>query len=186
MYSGPWLEQTDLEFIDWPLEYIPNSIPDLAEYIVNNLCVEYNSVIGSSLGGMVALEVAKLLKLPQAFLLGSAVSHSEVNSFLLKITPFANITPLSLCKSLAGKSNALLPQMYSQQNPSFIRSMAKAIPGWEFSGNVEPIRIHGSRDHVIHCSNPHITLDTGHLIAITHPIECISSIRQLTRRWSGS
>ena len=176
MYSGLWQEQSGFDYLDWPIEYVPKTIPEIAEYLAESIHTSYTTAIGSSLGGMVALELASCLGIENVILLGSAISSREVNPLLSSLTPLATITPLSVCQKLAGKTDFLLPQMYSKQNPEFIRAMIKAIPNWSYTGSANIYRIHGANDHIIKCQTPDVSVEGGHLIAITHPSECIESI----------
>ncbi|MBF0198892.1 MAG: hypothetical protein HQL32_14340 [Planctomycetes bacterium] len=122
------------------------------------------------------------LNIQNTFLIGSAVSSDEVSAFLRTLIPLANITPLSLCTKLAGKTPDLLSQMFAEQNPEFIRAMIKAIPGWKYNGNANIYRIHGKYDHVIKCKEASVTLNGGHLIAITHANECLKAIMEISNK----
>lgn len=64
MYSGPWRELKDAVFVNWPRNSTAESIPDLAAEIIETYAIQNgDSVIGTSLGGMVACEIANVIQL---------------------------------------------------------------------------------------------------------------------------
>lgn len=176
MYSGPWLEKDNFAFIDWPKDYVPDSIRDLAFNISEKINYNPIAIAGSSLGGMVALELADILQVEKVILLGSATSNEEINPLLKALGPLSDITPMRFCQFLAGKTPALLSQMYSEQNPQFIRSMIQSVLYWSYSGKAKIYRIHGKKDHVIKAKEADLWLDAGHLIAMTHSKDCVHFI----------
>ena len=182
MYGGPWLDCSDHHYLDWPNDYVPSSIQDLAQHIAKTLDYIPDAIIGSSLGGMVALEMADFLQVRHVVLLGSAVTSNEINPILRAFGPLAQLTPFTLAKVLAGISSSLLSRMYAQQNPNFIKAMIPAALHWSYAGAAKIYRIHGIKDHVISCSNPNVRIRGGHLIAMTHAAECVSAIAKWRHR----
>ena len=182
MYFGPWRELQNIKFLDWPKYSGERSLSEVAERVIN----EYNiyssdSVAGSSLGGMVALEIADKLKVESVFLFGSAVTKTEINPLLRLLTPFAEITPIKFIQAIAGKYPNEVLKMFSSSDTDFIRSMCKAAAEWQgFNGDPKIIkRIHGENDKVISCHSECKTIKNGgHLIAITHPHKCIEILKQ--------
>ena len=133
-------------------------------------------VIGSSLGGMVALELADLVDAQQVVLIGSALSATEVRPLLRTLIPLAAVTPLGLCRALAGSAPGMLSAMYAEQDPAFIRAAIQAIPGWAWGGQRPVFRIHGRHDRLIHAQHADCWLAGGHLLAMTHADDCVSAI----------
>jgi len=176
MYAGPWRSSLDFDFRDWPSASAPESIVDLAAIIAEQLDYQPDAIVGSSLGGMVALELASLMGVRDVALLGSAVSHQEVNGLLQLLSPLAGVTPLQLCQTLAGKTPGLLLQMYSEQDPEFIRAMIRSVFRWSYEGDAAIFRIHGRHDPVIQCEQADVWLDAGHLVAMTHAEDCVSAL----------
>ncbi len=71
--------------------------------------------------------------------------------------------------------------MFSSSDPDFIRNMSKAIFSWEgLNSDVPVLRIHGKKDAVIPYPPTDVdhTIDGGHLIVMTHPLECIQPIKE--------
>ena len=131
MYGRLWHDIPSIRFIDWPLDYLPSSVPDLAREIASGINAPVDCIIGSSMGGMVGLELASLVGCRRVVLVGSAINSDEIAPLLRLIAPIAHVTPLKLCTALAGKSPGMLSAMFSEQNPAFIRSMISAVMTWK-------------------------------------------------------
>ncbi len=182
MYTGPWHEIEDSLFIDWPPYNQELSISDLAKRLIAKYQMDQNDIlIGSSLGGMVALEISNIIGLQRIFLIGSAINPNEISVISKLLMPFASKPIVKLSQLISRMSNDLIQQMYVKSNPDFIVSMSKAILNWHgFMGESETIfRVHGKKDHFISCpDNCEIIDKGGHLIAITHARECVDFIQR--------
>ena len=83
MYPSPWNTLPDYIVHDWPCYERELSIADVARRMVDKYSIrDGDALVGTSLGGIVACEVAKLRKIETLFLIGSAKSKDDVNSFL--------------------------------------------------------------------------------------------------------
>lgn len=180
MYRGPWCQINDSHFIDWPPYKGETSIPDLADRMIREYQINQNDIfIGTSLGGIVSLAIAEILKSPKVILIGSAINAGEFCLMPRLLKPLANRSFIRASQFLSSisKSNAL--KMYSKSEPDFIVSMTKAVFNWEgFKGDLKKVvRIHGRRDKIFRCPvDSEIIEDGGHLIAITHAQECIEFV----------
>lgn len=164
-------------FLDWPKYRSERSFRAVAERIIAENPINKNDVVGgSSLGGMIALEVSMILNTKAVVLVGSALRNDEINRLLAIISPLASITPLSFIQAIAGKNEKAVSQMFSASDPDFIRSMCKYLSLWSgYIGPVEKVfRIHGQKDHIITCpqSGCDVIENAGHLLAITHANAC--------------
>lgn len=173
--------QRELSFevrcLNWPEYQGETTFREIAGRIIAENQISSGDVVGgSSLGGMIALEIAVMVNSRAVVLIGSALNSDEVNPLLSMLSPLASITPFSLIQTLAGKDDHILSRMFASSDSEFIRAMCKYIPSWpEYSGPPEIVhRIHGKKDHLIKCpqSNCQITENAGHLLAITHPKDC--------------
>ena len=180
MYSGPWHGIKDRCFIDWPSYNQEISITDLAGRLIKEYRIsQKNTIIGSSLGGMVGLEIASILGLKKVFLIGSAINSDEISMLSGVLMPFAIKPIVRISQWVSSWSNDNVAQMYSNSESEFIVSMSKAILKWQgFNGDLKTIyRIHGKKDLFISCpDNCKIIEKGGHLIAITHAQECVDFI----------
>lgn len=180
MYPEVWRTlEGESHFHDWPSWQGEKSILDIASRVIDEHKISSGSrVIGSSLGGIVACEIANQIELGELVLIGSAVSQDEVSGLLKLLHPLVDITPLRWIQFSSGKIPDELSVMFSDADPEFIRSMCKAIFKWDgLISSVPLIRIHGENDLVIPPSEGVDRLiDGGHLIAMTHAREVLDII----------
>jgi pimeloyl-ACP methyl ester carboxylesterase len=163
----------EVNFLDWPAYRGEPTYRDVAKSVIGEYDISDGDIVGgASLGGMVALEIAKLIKPKAIVLLGSAINRREVQSMLSVLAPLAAAAPISLMQCIAGKQHSLVAKMFSQSDPEFIRNMCLYLPSWP--GYSEPdevlFRLHGRKDRIIPCPAAGVTVveDAGHLLAITH------------------
>ena len=190
MYSHVEYEKLNSTiFLNWPSYKGEISLPQLAVRIIQeNNIVENSNIGGSSLGGMVASEIAKQIKINKLILIGSSNIPDRVNYLLKSLSNFSKYAPIKLVQFLIGKTPALngneLMKMFEEADHKFIRNMCKAI--FEWRGNPVPdskvYAIHGIHDKVIYPPKDNVTLiNGGHLIAMTHPKEVTLFLFKSTR-----
>lgn len=174
---------SEQHFLDWPSYRGEKSIAEMARRIVlEHQIIPGSTVIGSSLGGIVACEIGQQIKLKKLILIGSAKQKDEINGLLTLLHPLIDLTPIQFIQRATGKIPSEISQMFSQSEPEFIRAMCKAIftwNGWNPESG-ELIRIHGRNDHVIPLSNGvQYVLDGGHLLAVKNASECVKIIQEI-------
>lgn len=183
MYQGAWLNLPETSFIDWPDYRGEATLAEVAKRIIEAYKITPSDCIGgSSLGGMVALEIFKNLGNPKVVLLGSALNAQEIRPLLKTLAPLASLSPITLIQTLTKSCTTHLVQMFNSSDPRFIKAMCLAVSQWEgFSGDKKKIvRIHGELDLVIPCpqdKDTNVIKGAGHLIAMTHPNECMDVIQ---------
>ena len=185
MYGLLWRKEISGVFHDWPVWRGEMTISELAERIViENGIKDGDVLVGSSLGGIVACEIARIQRIELVVLVGSAVSKEEISRILEIIHPLVDYSPIGFIKACSGKLPSDLAKMFSESDPQFIRSMSKAMFKWKGAHpSTNLLRIHGSRDLVIPPPDKvDLLIPGGHLIAMTHPKECIQKLKveQLT------
>ena len=81
MYGAPsWQSLANTHFLDWPDYRGEVSIASVADRVVEQAAIPDGAiVIGSSLGGIVACEIARKRDLKALVLIGSAVEKSRAN-----------------------------------------------------------------------------------------------------------
>ena len=166
----------EANFLDWPEYKGETTYMEVAARIITENDISDGDIVGgSSLGGMVALEIAQILRPRTTVLLGSAINKREVQSALSILSPLAAVTPISLIQFLVGKHKSLIAKMFSNCDSGFIRAMCLHLRSWPgYSGpNENIVRLHGRKDHVIPCpaTGAEIIDGAGHLLAMTHPKE---------------
>ncbi len=183
MYAGPWLDLPDARFLDWSIDSECTSIAGLAREIIAMAEIgKRDALIGSSLGGMVACEIAKQVAVDRLFLIGSAVSPNEISGFLRMLHPLVDLTPLAFVQGLSGKLPSEIGNMFSEADPTFVRGMCRAVFTWDgYEASATPLhRIHGRHDRVIPPPASGATLlDGGHLIAMSHAKACVEWVSDI-------
>jgi pimeloyl-ACP methyl ester carboxylesterase len=180
MFTGSWRRLPDTVFVDWPPYDGELTLAEIAGRIVALHDIPDDSVvIGTSLGGMVACEIAKLRSLRRLVLIGSAVQPEEINPLLTALRPLAKFAPVDLLQALSTSVPSELARMFVHANPGFIRAAIHAVFTWNGIDPAlpPPLRIHGQHDRVIPPpDHSDLVLDGGHLIAMTHAVECCDFI----------
>lgn len=180
MYGGPWHTLPHCRFLDWPVGGRETSLAGVAARLVETAGISDGAtLVGSSLGGMVACEIARLRRLECIYLIGSARRKQEMNLFLRLFHPLARIAPIAALQRLSGRFPGELSAMFSRSDPRFVRNMCMAIFAWEGlpDGITDVRRIHGKRDLMIPPPDDvDLLLDGGHMLAMTHAAECVQFI----------
>ena len=173
-----------VNFLNWPEYRGEKTYADVARRVVKENDITADDVVGgSSLGGMVALEIAQLLNPKSIVLLGSAANRKEVQPMLSLLSPLANAAPVKIIQALVGKHRSLVSTMFADSDPEFIRAMCAYLPSWDgYHGPIDNVfRLHGRRDHVIPCpaAGCEIVEEAGHLLAITHAAETAAFLKRV-------
>jgi pimeloyl-ACP methyl ester carboxylesterase len=182
MFPKPWDSLPGFIAHDWPAYSGERTIAETADKVAAQWRISDGEVVvGTSLGGIVACEIAKIRNLRALVLIGSAVSKNEVNPLLALLHPLAGIAPLEWLKFSAGMLPSELPQMFAGVDAEFMRSMCAAIFQWDGLGST-PVachRVHGRHDRVIPPpAHVDLLLDGGHLISMTHADDCVTFVRE--------
>ena len=183
--------QFEIKFINWPKYNGKKTYTAMARRVIEENGIKDDDIVGgSSLGGMIALEIARQKRLAAVVLIGSAISTAEVQGILTLLAPVAAITPILLVQLLAGKHNNIIARMFADADSQFIKAMCQHLPQWPGAKDLEVpfFRIHGQKDHVISCPKvgAEIISNAGHLIAITHARECGEFLNKINRQLTSS
>lgn len=173
-----------INFVNWPLYRGETSYAEVAQRVIDeNEISEQDIVGGSSLGGMVALEIANIIDTKAVVLIGSAMHSGEVQTLLSLLSPLAVITPMSVVQTVAGKQKNLVSAMFADSDAEFIRAMCSYLRLWKGyrTPTARVYRIHGKKDHVIPCplTECQVVNDAGHLVAMTHPREIAAFLEKV-------
>ena len=190
MYSGPWREIPDTCFVNWPEMKRFVSLAEIAKNLIDHHSITSgDSVGGSSLGGMVSIEISKIQRTPLVVLIGSARNRDEIAPLLLKMARFSDIAPIAFIQMIAGRVPSQAAGMFADSDPDFIRQASKALQNWEGYGSTCPdlLRIHCSRDCMIPCPREgHVIKGAGHLVAMTHAEQCVGIVRGALEESGGN
>lgn len=186
MYSGLWQSLPQTRFVDWPPFAGERTLPEVARRVINFYGVTAaDDIGGTSLGGMIALEIATLLGLKRVLLVSSALSPREVNPCLRMLSPLTPIAPLKLAQEIIVRSSRPSGTMLRRAHTGFLRAMCIGIVRWGgYSGPTAGlVRIHGGSDWMIRCPpEAHRIPRAGHLAVLTHSQQCVDLVR---RHWFG-
>jgi pimeloyl-ACP methyl ester carboxylesterase len=181
MYPPPWGSIPAFEAHDWVRYSGERSLADVARSMCEACDIrDGDTLVGSSLGGMVACEITKLRQISKLFLVGSAVKKEEISSLLAALRPLATVAPIDWIKLSAKRAPMELIQMFSGIETAFVRAMCEAVFAWDGLGESEVplVRLHGNRDLVIPPPpQVDLLLNGGHLISMSHARECAAFVR---------
>ena len=186
----------DVEFIDW-IEPLKNeSLDSYAKRIAQNLTVPNPTLIGLSFGGMVAVEISKILQTKKIVLIASAKTKSELPEIYqlagkLKIN---KLIPNQFLKKqnfitnwffgLETKSEKqLLKRILKDTNPNFLNWAINEILNWK--NEVQPnncFHIHGNKDRIIPVKNvkaDFVIENGGHFMTVNKAEEIERIIKQI-------
>ncbi len=176
MYTNDWLALDDYAFLNWPRGFRGDTIPLLAAHFIEEHSItSSDSIVGTSLGGMVACEIANQIATEKVVLISSALKPEEVSQFLESIHPLIDFTPIEFLKRLAKIVPSELAHLFVEADAALIRRMCRAVFNWEgHQSEAHVFRIHGRRDRVIPMPmQVDRVVDGGHMIAMTHASECV-------------
>ncbi len=176
-----------VDFLNWPEYRGEKTYGEVARRVITENDIVADDVVGgSSLGGMIALEIARLVTPKAVVLLGSAANRKEVQPMLSLLSPLASAAPVTIIQALVGKHRSLVSTMFADSDPEFIRAMCAFLPSWVgYHGPIDNVfRLHGRRDHVIPCpaAECEIVEEAGHLLAITHAVETAVFLERVNAR----
>lgn len=182
MFTGSWRNLPDAVFVNWPPHTGEHTLAEIAQKIVTTHGITEGAVvIGTSLGGMVACEIARILHLRRLILIGSATHPSEINALLTSLQPLHRVAPVSWLQWSAGSVPGEIARSFSQSETAFIRSAIDAILKWDGldPSLPRPLRIHGRHDVIIPPPpDADLLVEGGHLIAMSHARLCCDFITE--------
>lgn len=182
------IEHGELHFIDW--KYFPEAktMRDYAEHLCASITTENNIYLGSSLGGMMAREMALVKKPLDLLLLSAPASRAEFPP-VLKIGssfkvgkwfgPKTTFKMNRLADMFMGFSDtddrALFYDMLQGLEPEFIHFAINAILDWETKERPSTyFQLVGSKDKLFkgkRMLQPAIIEGAGHFMTIERPNE---------------
>jgi len=114
-----------------------------------------DSLVGMSLGGMIACEISKHLPIRKLILISSGTQSHHIHPGLRLLSPAAPLIPFGLIQKLTypttlfGSIRLHMLQMFRQSDPHFIAWACLRAPSWTgLPSHPDLIQIHGTRDPV--------------------------------------
>ena len=183
---------TDVTHVRWDDFVDCDTIPELAERIIELGIQDGDVIVGTSLGGMVALEIARRVRIDKVVLLGSCVHPREINQFFLSFSVFAKSFPWKLFQKLI-RILIIIPvprrrifRMFVDTDVEFFKRMCYAPKYWQgyedYPGRM--YRMHGRFDPLI-LRRRHVDYDllvnATHLLAIESPKQTSAFLAQISK-----
>ena len=149
--------------VDWIEPHETDSLETYAQMIIYQYDIRPNSiVIGTSLGGMLTMEIAKKVNLKKAILISSIKTVKEAPGYfslfravpVYKLLPEAMLNKLGfLIKPMFGHmkdSDAwLFNDMLSKNSPKFMKWAMRVVVKWEnMTVPANVFHIHGDKDRI--------------------------------------
>lgn len=188
MYGAEFRKIDKIIIINWPEYENETSLTQLAKKIIKLYKIQEGDIVGgSSLGGMIAAEISKHVKLKKIFLIGSSLLSININPLLRQGSKFIRIIPIHFIQKIASYVTVLfhgytrkILEMFSKSNASFVKAMCLAVFEWDACHfpRCEVCKIHGGKDRIIFPDkDSSIIKNAGHMLTMTHEILIVDFIR---------
>lgn len=183
----------------WPEPNRNESLASFARRIAADIPRDRPLVLGgASMGGMLASEMASLLKPAALVLIGSCTAPSAIARPVRWVGACGGFVPSAIAElsrpmtplllralgPMRGEDRALLAQMAQGASFAFMRWAGRATLAWE--GAAEPgcrvVRIHGDRDRIVPLSDPErceVIRGAGHVPNLSHAGEVNTVLRRV-------
>ncbi|MHB8207537.1 alpha/beta fold hydrolase [Mucilaginibacter sp.] len=168
LYNNIDISEDEVVPVDWIEPHKTDTLETYAQKIMYQYNIRPSSVvIGTSLGGMLTIEIAKKVNLKKAILISSIKAVNEAPRYfsIFKALPIYKLLPLMLLNKLGflikpmfghmKDSDAwLFNDMLSKNSPKFMKWALGAVSNW---GNItippNVHHIHGDKDRIFPVKN---------------------------------
>ena len=193
-------EDFHIGYVDWILPGNKENLPDYAFRLTEQIDTSQPFIlVGASLGGIMAVEIAKRLT-PVATILISSIPVSAqlpVYYTAARHLKLAQLLPTSFIKGASSfkrwftretaANKKLMRQMIRDGDPRFIKWGLNAVLEWHNEEIPQPLwHIHGTRDEVfpVRLTRPsHKIPRAGHLLVMSHPTEINNILGEILRSY---
>lgn len=198
VFSNIDLPDLNVEFIDW-IEPLQNeSLKKYAQRISQKITDENPILIGLSFGGILAVEISKILKTKKLILIASAKNKYELPKIyriagklkLNKLIPNSTFRKQNFITNwmfgIKSKSEKqLLRTILKETDPNFMSWAINEIMNWKNEEDPENyIHIHGNKDRIIPVKNVKVNFiieNGGHFMTVNKPTEIEKIIKNACR-----
>lgn len=182
-------------FIVWIAPRANETIEHYASRLLERIKSPKPILIGLSFGGMMAMEVSKLIDTEQIILISSAKTNNEIPFYyriggrigIHKILPYSFLKHSNFVTNwFFGAASAfdkqLLKQILLDTDPVFLKWAIDKVVRWtngSYPKNL--IHIHGSRDRILparYVKWDEIILDGGHFMVLNRSVEVNALLRR--------
>ena len=179
----------NISIIQWIQPYSDESINNYAKRIVkvNNLTDDI-LLLGVSFGGIIGVEICKIIK-PRKFFLLSSISHKGQKPILIRVCSLLKLhylIPFRLLKISnfvtfyffgirKNRHKKLLKVILRETDILFLKWAIRLVMSWNNTSIISHIVIHGSKDRIFPSGNleskNYLIQGGGHFMIITHAKE---------------
>src|SRR5688572_29336522 len=181
-----------LHHIVWIKPVAGESMADYAKRLLPQIANDRPVLLGVSFGGMIALEIAKLISVEKVILISSAKSSDAIPAYfkwmaklrIQKLMPRGALKqPNEILYWLFGVSSeehkALLSAIMADTDEVFLTWAIETITAWKndiVAGSV--IQIHGTSDRILNLQTAdYIVKGGGHLMVVTRAKEITAILK---------
>jgi pimeloyl-ACP methyl ester carboxylesterase len=181
-------------YVNWVTPLPRDSMAAYAARLLPQISSEKPVLIGVSFGGMIALEIAKLISVEKVILISSAKSPNGIPSYY-KLIPKLGLEkwmrPASLKKPnevffwLFGvrepEHKALLTSIMKDTDEIFLTWAIDAVARWENNSSPDNVvQIHGTKDRILRSQNAdYLIKGGGHLMIVTQAQEVSDVLKKI-------
>ena len=188
---------TETHIIKWTDPKPKEELRSYAKRLLEQINQEQEfGLLGVSFGGIVAIEISKLVKPAKLILISSVQESKQLPSKYVSLgkTQILNLIPNRIIKPpqvimnyLFGAQNKqLLKEIISDTKPQFIRWALNTIINWSSEIiTIETIRIHGTKDKLIPLKGDAIKIRGGEHFMIVDKAEEISNLINEQMKYAG-
>lgn len=170
----------------------PNATCSFAEYaqlfIHEHGIQAGDSLIGVSLGGMLACEISKWLPIQKLTLISSCTKSQHLHPLLMRLSFLGPILPWDLIRRVAipvpglSEERRLAVEMFRESDPVFVRWACSHAAGWDgLKSSADLFSIHGDHDPVFPVERQtvhHVIHGGDHLMVISRQAEILPLLLQ--------
>lgn len=180
-----------INYIDWTPPQPHESIEHYAQRLLSQIPVEKPILIGVSFGGMMAVEIGKLIETEKIILISSAKNRSELPWYFrlsgkLKLRRLFPSSPPSFMLFYAfgvkeKYEKELLMNIVQETDPLFMNWAVDKILSWRNDHKLpNVITIHGTNDKLFPKQKAdHLLPDGGHFMIVNRASEVSAIIKNL-------
>ena len=189
----------NIHHVEWIQPQPKESLEEYAKRLSIQITAKHPVLIGVSFGGMIALEIAKLIPAEKVILISSAKSSNAIPAYMRFIKNF-RLDRLIQIRSVkkpnqllywlfgvtAKEHQALLAAIMKDTDDYFFTWAIDVIPNWKNAADQRnAIQIHGTKDKILDpLSAEHLVTGGGHLMVVTHAKEVSDILRKVLAQTS--
>ncbi len=191
----------DITHVEWIRPEPDEALAHYAKRISENKIMPHSVLIGLSFGGMLSVEIAKLIPVEKIILIASAKEKNELpRGFLMKcllrlrrFIPERSLTrPNRIAYWFFGvkekNEKQLLQDILKDTDPQFFKWAINEIINWDNETiPANSIHIHGNKDRIIPITNvkaDYIIENGGHFMTVNKPEEIGGIIKTILHKKS--